>query len=221
MCEIGMEHGRQRTRAENVRIDIRGRAAFTGMDHSTGPHIEIDEALCQGSACDKDRREYADTPAGPANGRNGAVTGVAPLAQSQSTCFVCGPAHPSGLRIQFSPAADGTIEGHWVATRTWEGFAGIIHGGIVSTVLDEAMSKAVAAAAIKALTAELRVRFHLPVRPGQPLTIRGWIVERHRRRIRTEAALTGDDGQEFAHGWATFLPVPSGSQMPDPEDESR
>lgn len=128
-----------------------------------------------------------------------------PRARSQSTCFVCGPTHPSGLRIKYEPAADGAMKADWAPDRTWEGFRGIIHGGIISTVLDEAMSKAVAASGGEALTAELRVRFRRPVRAGQEYTIRGWIHDCSRRRTRTEAAITGADGQEFAHAWGTFL----------------
>lgn len=120
-------------------------------------------------------------------------------------CVVCGPRNPHGLHLRFDVVRGGTAVADWTPTADWEGFDGIIHGGIVCTVLDEAMSKTVAAAGWQALTAELRVRFRRHLEPGAQYAIRGWVVERQKRKIQTEAALTGADGNEFAHAWGTFL----------------
>ncbi len=105
-----------------------------------------------------------------------------------SVCFACRPDHPHGLRLNFTTTPDGTASAVWTPTEDWQGFNGVIHGGIVTTVLDEAMAKAVLVRG-RAVTGEIRVRFREPVAPGQNLTIRGWIVEWSRRVIRTEAAL--------------------------------
>jgi acyl-coenzyme A thioesterase PaaI-like protein len=67
------------------------------------------------------------------------------------------------------------------------------------------MSKAVMARHCEALTAELRVRFRRPVSPGDAVQIRGWVVEKRKRRILAEAMLTTAAGEEYAHAWATFL----------------
>jgi len=99
----------------------------------------------------------------------------------------------------------------WTPSPTWEGFRGIVHGGVVSTVLDEAMAKAVAATGSQALTAELRVRFRRHVTSGEAFLIRGWIVKQNKRLIATEAALTAPDGTEHAHAWASFLALPGAS----------
>jgi acyl-coenzyme A thioesterase PaaI-like protein len=96
----------------------------------------------------------------------------------------------------------------WRTGEVWEGFRGMIHGGIVSTVLDEAMSKAVAATGICALTCDLRVRLRQRIEVGEELRIRGWVVEKRKRRIVTEATLRDSRGQERAHAWATFLELP-------------
>lgn len=93
----------------------------------------------------------------------------------------------------------------WRPDEVWEGYRGVIHGGIVSTVLDEAMSKAVAAAGIRALTCEIRVRLRQRVEVAEELRIRGWVVEKRKRRIVTEATLKAPNGAERAHAWATFL----------------
>ena len=128
--------------------------------------------------------------------------------QIQTGCIVCGQDHPHGLRIRYRLAEDGVITASWTPAQDWEGFRGIVHGGILSTVLDEAMSKAVAAAECEALTGELRVRFRHYVVSGEELQIRGWIVKRTKRLIETEATLRAEGGKERAHAWATFLTLP-------------
>ena len=129
-------------------------------------------------------------------------------AHPHSACFVCGEDNPAGLKIQFHCEEDGDIVATWTPDSAWEGFRGIVHGGVVSTVLDEAMSKAVVATGSEALTAELRIRFRLPVRSGDSYVIRGRIVRRSKRLIETEATVESQDGTEHAHGWANFLALP-------------
>jgi acyl-coenzyme A thioesterase PaaI-like protein len=125
-------------------------------------------------------------------------------ARLNSACVVCGSANPKGLRISFQQRAD-LICADWTPTSDWEGFQGVIHGGIITTVLDEAMSKAIIARNWEALTVELKVRFRGRVSAGQAFRIRGWVVEKQRRKILTEATLTSTTGEECAHAWATFL----------------
>jgi acyl-coenzyme A thioesterase PaaI-like protein len=134
-----------------------------------------------------------------------------PHARPQPGCFVCGQDNPNGLRIRYELQESGEITATWTPAPAWEGFRGIVHGGVVSTVLDEAMSKAVAAAGCEALTAELRVRFRRHVTSGDTFLIRGWISGRTKRKIETEATLRAADGTEHAHAWATFLALPKAS----------
>jgi acyl-coenzyme A thioesterase PaaI-like protein len=128
-------------------------------------------------------------------------------------CFACGAANPHGLGLRFAAQADGTQRAEWRGAPEWEGFPGVIHGGIVSTLLDEAMSKAVAAPGTLAMTCELRVRLRHHVASSEDLCVTGWIVETRRRRINAEASIMGRDGVERAHAWGTFLQtaIPAGS----------
>ena len=126
-------------------------------------------------------------------------------AQMQNRCVVCGPDNPRGLRISYARQEDGAVTADWCPSEDWEGFQGIVHGGIISTVLDEAMSKAVAAASCEALTGELKVRFRRLVASREPLHIRGWITARATRLVQAEASLTAADGSERAHAWASFV----------------
>jgi acyl-coenzyme A thioesterase PaaI-like protein len=126
-------------------------------------------------------------------------------ARPQDGCVVCGKENPYGLRIRFVRECDGAYSADWRPTANWEGFAGIVHGGIVGTVLDEAMAKAVAGMGYEAPTGELRVRFRRYVEAGEDLRIRGWVAGKVKRLVMAEATLTAADGSERAHAWARFL----------------
>jgi acyl-coenzyme A thioesterase PaaI-like protein len=125
-------------------------------------------------------------------------------ARLNPACVVCGAENPNGLHLRFRCSPEGAVA-EWTPTSRWQSFEGIIHGGIITTVLDEAMSQAVIARGFEALTAEIRVRFRRHVAPGDCLRVRGWVVEQRKRRILTEAALASAAGVEHAHAWATFL----------------
>ena len=126
---------------------------------------------------------------------------------SISRCFACGPNNARGLRLQFQIDEDGRMTAEWTPEAEFEGYQGIVHGGIVSTVLDEAMAKVVASTGSQALTAELRVRYRKQVSSGDPVLVRGWIQSRNKRMIHTEASLIDSSGAELAHAWGVFLAV--------------
>ena len=119
-------------------------------------------------------------------------------------CVVCGGDNAHGLKIVFEVRPDGSAA-DWIPRKGWESYRGIIHGGIISAVLDEAMSKALIARGHEALTAELRVRFKDKVSVGDALRVRGWVVEIRKRIILAEASLCKDSGVEIAHAWGSFL----------------
>ncbi len=125
-------------------------------------------------------------------------------ARSNPACVVCGTQNPKGLRIEFVKDSDG-VRANWTPTEGWESFRGTVHGGMITAVLDEAMSKAVIARDWEALTVDLRVRFRGRVAPREKLRVHGWVVEKKKRRILTEAILVTGTGVECAHAWAAFL----------------
>ena len=125
--------------------------------------------------------------------------------QFQATCFACGSDNKRGLLLKFRVDPDGSATASWVPGSEWEGPRGIVHGGIVTTLLDEA--KAVAVTGCKTMTAELRVRFGQYAEAGERLQVRDWVVRHKARLIETEALLAAADGSERAHAWAKFLVV--------------
>jgi acyl-coenzyme A thioesterase PaaI-like protein len=99
----------------------------------------------------------------------------------------------------------------WTPSRALEGFRGIIHGGVVSTVLDEAMSKAVAATGSLGVHRRAPSSFSTARTCSDKFLIRGWVVNENNRLSETEATLTAPDGTEYARAWARFLSVPKRS----------
>jgi uncharacterized protein (TIGR00369 family) len=118
-------------------------------------------------------------------------------------CFVCGSRNPDGLRIQFEYPARGRCRAVFTPPRKFQGWRGILHGGIISTLLDEAFAHAAGGAergveGFGAVTAEMSVRFKKPVRIGQPAFLEGRVRAVKGRVIECESRLLDADGQELA-----------------------
>jgi acyl-coenzyme A thioesterase PaaI-like protein len=123
----------------------------------------------------------------------------------ETSCFACGRENPVGLHITYRVVEPGSVRADWHPSSEYTGFDGVIHGGVVTTALDEAMAKAIVSTDTKGLTCELKMRFRHSVHPETDLSVRGWIVERKRRLIKTEATVCDRCGRELAHAWAVFL----------------
>lgn len=133
---------------------------------------------------------------------------LTPLAHGAlNHCFGCGLENPSGLRLRFFTAEDGSIVCHPRLARRFAGPPGHAHGGIIATLLDEAMSKANRARGIVAMTRQLSVDYLRPVPLGMRLTLTARHVAAHGRRHQCEAQLTDAAGQILATGSAVFVVV--------------
>ena len=101
-------------------------------------------------------------------------------AQPQATCFVCGSDNPGGLQLRYEHGVDGTVNATWTPTNMCEGFRGIVHGGIVASILDAAMVRCLHGAFGKnPFTCRLDVRYLHEMPTGQRITI-GAHVTSHR-----------------------------------------
>ncbi len=125
-------------------------------------------------------------------------------------CFGCGEQNPHGLRLKFFQR-DGPDDGvytDWVPMPTEEGYVGMVHGGLISTVCDEVMAWACYAQEIWGMTARLTVRFRQPVHVGQSYRTTGWVVSSRGRIIEVAAEMRdGQTGQLVAESTAQFVRV--------------
>ncbi|HYK52383.1 MAG TPA: PaaI family thioesterase [Candidatus Eremiobacteraceae bacterium] len=119
-------------------------------------------------------------------------------------CFACGPDNAHGLRMTFD-YGEGTATSRIVPRREFGGWSNIMHGGIVATLLDEAMAHAAIAAGERAVTARIEVRFRKAVPTDAPLIVEGKVQGRRGRVMEMESTLRGEDGTLYAEGKARFL----------------
>jgi uncharacterized protein (TIGR00369 family) len=125
-------------------------------------------------------------------------------------CFVCGSENTGGLRLRFDvDPKQRSISTRWVPSDTYQGYAGILHGGIISTLLDECVGKLAVELDLPAVTAELAVRFLKPVPLDRPLTARGTLTDVGRRVILGEAEILLEDQTLAARATAKLLRSPA------------
>jgi acyl-coenzyme A thioesterase PaaI-like protein len=125
-------------------------------------------------------------------------------------CFGCGRLNPHGLHLAFVPMDDGAgVWAPFTPAIEHEGFAGIIHGGIVTAVLDEAMAWAIYARGVWAVTGKIEVRFRQPVEAGVAARVIGRVVADRGRILETVGELCrAEDDALLASATATFVRVP-------------
>jgi acyl-coenzyme A thioesterase PaaI-like protein len=112
-------------------------------------------------------------------------------------CYACGDLNPIGLHLEFE------MDGEWavaqfVAQQAHQGYPGYVHGGLVSTLLDEAMGWATFGRGIWALTGKLETRFREIVPTNELLTVRGRIERDRGRALEVVAELRDNDGKLLA-----------------------
>jgi uncharacterized protein (TIGR00369 family) len=126
--------------------------------------------------------------------------------ETNGNCFVCGEKNPDGLRLSFEIDKEKKfLKTTFVASPTFQGWDGIVHGGIISTLLDEATAKLVYELGYQAVTASLEIRFKKPAPILEPLKVYGEITDVGKRLIKAKARVAKEDGTILATGMATFL----------------
>lgn len=119
-------------------------------------------------------------------------------------CFGCGPDNPQGLRMTFT-GGNGRAEGEVLPPEHLGGFAGYVHGAVIAAIMDEVQARTIWASGVQTVTAELNVRYLLPVPLGQRLRASAQLVEaENERKFRTSAELRLADGQLAATATGLF-----------------
>lgn len=111
-------------------------------------------------------------------------------------CFVCGPKNPIGLKLDF--VFDGktkTITTEFTPKKEHQGYFNIIHGGIIVTMLDEAMVKLAIAMDMPAVTARMDVRLRKALNVGEKITISAEILKETRKTLEAYAKAVTSDGK--------------------------
>jgi len=123
-------------------------------------------------------------------------------------CFVCGRSNPIGLRMQFFAGADGCVYAGYTPRAEHQGFPGVMHGGLVTAMLDELIGRAAIPDNVWCMTAKLEVRFRKPVPIGVPLKLKGEITKKTKRLLEGRGEIRLEDGTLAAEAYATYIPIP-------------
>jgi uncharacterized protein (TIGR00369 family) len=124
-------------------------------------------------------------------------------------CFVCGPDNPEGLRLEFRMDRErGEAGTDVVFPARFQGWEGIVHGGLLATVLDEAMIKAAWARGQRSVTGEITVRYLKPARTGEAYRLKGRVTGTRGKIILAESELLGEGGEAVARASGRLFKAP-------------
>ncbi len=126
----------------------------------------------------------------------GSQENLTPLAHAaQNRCFGCGQANPVGLHLEFLLAQDGAVVSFAVVPDSYEGPPGYLHGGIIATLLDEAMTR------------RLEVEYLRPVPSGSQIRLEGRVMRSDGRKHWVEAKILDESGTVLAEGKGLFIEI--------------
>ncbi len=115
-------------------------------------------------------------------------------------CFVCGMKNPRGLRLTFDYNEElDRVEAEVTFPAHLQGWGNVVHGGLISTVLDEIMIKAAAARKLKCVTGEITVKFKKPTLTNKRYTVTGKIIDIKKRIAFTEGSVQEPGGKVTAY----------------------
>jgi uncharacterized protein (TIGR00369 family) len=123
-------------------------------------------------------------------------------------CFGCGGDNSGGMKLTFEQ--DNTnrkIVGRFVLGERYQGGGGFAHGGIIATLLDEAMGKVCRFREARAVTAELTVEYLKPISVEKEIVVEGREMEQKGRNLFMAGEIRNEAGEILARGRARFVVI--------------
>ncbi len=126
-------------------------------------------------------------------------------------CFVCGVANPFGLGLHFYESSPGEVIAQYTVPEEYQGYPGIVHGGIVAAMLDEISGRALMDGDPPRFmfTARLNIHYRRNVPVGEPLRLVGHAGKRKNRSATAIGEIYGPDGTLLAQAEAIMVDVPA------------
>src|SRR5262249_34619470 len=126
-------------------------------------------------------------------------------------CFACGKDNPAGMHLKFYiDEASRQATCKFKLARRYQGPPGHAHGGIIATILDEAMGKVNKFSNVLALTRTMNVEYLKPVPLGKQLTVIGRAQSVSGREYVNVAEVVGDQGEVLARSTGMFVAIDAG-----------
>jgi len=95
--------------------------------------------------------------------------------EAHPNCIVCSPNNRLGLQLEFTMLDDGSVQATFDCGESFQGYPGILHGGVISSLLDGAMTNCLFAHGRQGITGELKIRFRHPVFIHRTAIVRAWV----------------------------------------------
>jgi acyl-coenzyme A thioesterase PaaI-like protein len=127
---------------------------------------------------------------------------------SSKMCFVCGRDNPNGLHMHFFAASDGSVHAEYVPRETDQGYPGVVHGGLLTCMLDELIGRTAIASDLWCMTAKIQVRFRKPVPVGAPLKLKGEITKSDGRVLQGRGEIRLADDTLAVEAVGTYIRIP-------------
>jgi uncharacterized protein (TIGR00369 family) len=123
-------------------------------------------------------------------------------------CFGCGGANDAGMKLTFEQDnAKRKIVGRFILGEAYQGGGGMAHGGIIATLLDEAMGKVCRFREVRAVTAELTVQYLKPVKVDQEIIVEGFETDQKGRNLFLAGEIRNNAGEVLARGSGRFVVI--------------
>jgi acyl-coenzyme A thioesterase PaaI-like protein len=130
-------------------------------------------------------------------------------------CFICGRENPVGLKLDFYTVAPGKVRADLLIPAKFEGYPGIVHGGIVAAILDECGGRAQMTSPGRFMvTAQLNVRYRLKVPSATALVVIGEAGDRRGRVSYARSEIQDMAGVVLAEAELVLVDIPD-SQLED------
>jgi len=127
-------------------------------------------------------------------------------------CFVCGKKNPIGLKLDFS--FDGkTIKTDFIPQKEHQGYFNIVHGGIISTLLDEAMVKLAIEMGMPAVTAHMDIRLKKALNVGKKITVQAEILRDTKKILEVYSKAVTEDNVVVADATGKLMKIRSGMNV--------
>lgn len=123
-------------------------------------------------------------------------------------CFACGTNNPDGMRLKFAyDEASNRFVCRFRLGKRYTGPPGHCHGGIIATILDEAMGKVNKLRHVVALTSEIKVNYLKPVPLNKPLRVESFEVRVRGRKHVNGAEILNEKGEVLARSRGLFIAI--------------
>lgn len=121
-------------------------------------------------------------------------------------CLLCGDLHPNSFGLRFTPHDDDGVRAVFQGYDELQGYDGILHGGVIASLLDSAMTNCLFQQGVQALTADLKIRYKYSIPCCAKLDLQARLIESRDPLYRLKADLILD-GRCMARGEARFMRI--------------